>query len=481
MVARLNFRNWKPLQRIVIFFLAIVLATFSVFSFSIPKKTNADVLALGVAGALVALTASYFAVAGIQLTNNGGDETYFSGFINDTINKYKQADADHKAMVEQYFDDDGKYIGTEDELQFVLSDQAYGYWQMGKGVNSLMEDIKEWFVNTFSLDSTSQVFDFTNGLSTLDNFTIPFVISHSWNSAVSASEVRSLPFYLPAEAGKGFYYQITEDYAFGLHINSVDTSGYRFSITYVVNENGAITTTTTPYYYNVGRDYRFFFLNYQIDNASSFVVRYGGYDDYYQIYSFGFDIPLSGLNNPVVSQMSLDGVLTDGYDDFQNALDEDLANEQDNDKAVVQVCVGELEGLLNPDDAIPAIIDKAVDNVLDPTYEGVYENQNEATEDKEGEKPFTPTLPDGWVAVTGLQSFFPFCIPWDFFSVVSLFNATPEAPYFEWNMSFNDLFDDYKIVIDFSDYELPATILRTMLVIVFLIFLIRKTRSWIRG
>lgn len=82
--------------------------------------------------------------------------------------------------------------------------------------------------------------------------------------------------------------------------------------------------------------------------------------------------------------------------------------------------------------------------------------------------------------VTGLSSVFPFCIPFDMYNFVSCLAAEPVAPSFIWRFYVPGICDE-TIVIDLSDFDQAAQILRTMELLLFCVGLAFVTRKMIRG
>lgn len=84
-----------------------------------------------------------------------------------------------------------------------------------------------------------------------------------------------------------------------------------------------------------------------------------------------------------------------------------------------------------------------------------------------------------------LKEFFPFCIPFDLYNVISYLSAEPEAPKFDipipsYNRSGN-LTMANKITVDLSIFDSVALVFRVCIFIVFIIGLIIITRNLIRG
>lgn len=74
---------------------------------------------------------------------------------------------------------------------------------------------------------------------------------------------------------------------------------------------------------------------------------------------------------------------------------------------------------------------------------------------------------------------FPFCLPWDLYSIFVILNAEPVAPKFDIPFKFDRLGIDYTFSIDLSDYDDLAKISRVSLSIMFVIALILLSRRLI--
>lgn len=79
-----------------------------------------------------------------------------------------------------------------------------------------------------------------------------------------------------------------------------------------------------------------------------------------------------------------------------------------------------------------------------------------------------------------LQKIFPFCIPFDIVDCFRLFNAEPETPRVEIPLHFGIVEKDYTIVIDLKDFDNVALLLRSTLLIVFVVGLGFATRNVIK-
>lgn len=79
-----------------------------------------------------------------------------------------------------------------------------------------------------------------------------------------------------------------------------------------------------------------------------------------------------------------------------------------------------------------------------------------------------------------LQKIFPFCIPFDIVDCFKLFNAEPETPKIEIPIHFGIVEKDYTFVIDLKDFDNVALLLRSSLLIVFIVGLGFATRNVIK-
>ena len=78
---------------------------------------------------------------------------------------------------------------------------------------------------------------------------------------------------------------------------------------------------------------------------------------------------------------------------------------------------------------------------------------------------------------------FPFCIPFDFAYLISILAAEPETPRFviPFRFDYDQWHFSYDFVIDLSEWEQLASVVRIMLDLLFCACLMLGTRSLIRG
>lgn len=182
-----------------------------------------------------------------------------------------------------------------------------------------------------------------------------------------------------------------------------------------------------------------------------------------------------GLSEEATGKIVVDGSVEDVIERDGSLDNVDVRSQDGTETDKIYVDVGDItiEDIAHPfpSDEVK-VVDKAQDIVL----------PDKTPVDELPEKEDVSSVKDYTVA--GLQEVFPFCIPWDFYYLVNVLSAKAEAPYFSFPITY---WDDKgkkhteKIVIDFSEFDTVARILRTMELLAFMIFLTLKTRDLIRG
>ena len=89
---------------------------------------------------------------------------------------------------------------------------------------------------------------------------------------------------------------------------------------------------------------------------------------------------------------------------------------------------------------------------------------------------FSPAA-DPQVYQVDLKDFFPFCIPFDLFDIVTVFAAEPEAPVFEWPISVPRWGFEYTLKVDLQEWEDIASLFRTLELTIFCVGLAIVTRE----
>lgn len=120
----------------------------------------------------------------------------------------------------------------------------------------------------------------------------------------------------------------------------------------------------------------------------------------------------------------------------------------------------------------------SADKVLDDTSTDDKDKPGDKDDDKKpSSKP--SGLPSMTLPEILFKNKFPFCLPWDLYSLFVSLNATPKAPKFTIPFKNERLNIDYEITIDISDYEMFAKLSRASLSVVFVVALILLSRKLI--
>lgn len=78
-------------------------------------------------------------------------------------------------------------------------------------------------------------------------------------------------------------------------------------------------------------------------------------------------------------------------------------------------------------------------------------------------------------AIDKMKGTFPFCIPWDIYACIHLLAHEPEAPH--WVLPFRTPVGDYEVDIDLSSMQMLSDISRSLLSLLFILYLSRLTMS----
>lgn len=162
---------------------------------------------------------------------------------------------------------------------------------------------------------------------------------------------------------------------------------------------------------------------------------------------------------------------------------QDVVSDYPNVESIPYVVTG-IPALDNP--AIPGTVPLV--DVIPSILEGAGSNTLTADiTDDTTDIPDNPDDPGGGggsgdipLVGVGLDSIFPFCIPFDIYHFFEALAADPVAPHFEWRMYVDGLVD-YTFTIDLEQFNTVAQILRTMELLAFCVGLAFVTRSLIRG
>lgn len=450
----------KVLRRILTVFLATVILTVVVFvSFNKPVKTQASVLAVG--GGIIAALTAFMAASGVTITNQGVESGDLQNVWENIAHDFSY---DNKALQDWYGDGNAVnfLIGKDNAAKTVLISTQLATW---------FNELKSWLVETYSLSSTESVY-FVNESLLLDKDgnLIPFVkpTGGGWYGGTIQND--GLLNY-PLTANDSFNYILANGNSFSGILESNGSGGFVL-YTYINNQ---LISTTSP-----SRLTSNVFVRYNSDNDIALQWMYASGSG---VYVSGFIYSLNSVfNGETFTDISVSGELSDGYEDFDQALEDAKTDAGENGKIGINVGDIDVPIPVTEEGVIGSIIDNAIDNTLDGDLVGGYENEKEAeTENNAETVPSVGDIENGVVIVDGLEDFFPFCIPFDFIALVNKFNASPEAPVLRWKMGFANVFNDEEIVLDFAPWETAANIFRICCLVGFCVFLILKTRNLIRG
>ena len=128
------------------------------------------------------------------------------------------------------------------------------------------------------------------------------------------------------------------------------------------------------------------------------------------------------------------------------------------------------------------IEDTAAKDVVDTAIQDISkENEDSIATDIADSLLGTDTTPTYPFVSDGLSNKFPFCIPFDLISAISMLGAEAEAPYIEIPIRNERLGIDEKLVIDFAPFEEVAEVCRITMTVGFVISLILITRKIVKG
>lgn len=194
--------------------------------------------------------------------------------------------------------------------------------------------------------------------------------------------------------------------------------------------------------------------------------------DWLSSLGFGDDIPSVGAlpGNP-----SIDTTAYPGNDTWHDGID---------DVGTVPGSIGisipgDISDVADYSPDIARDISNADTIISDTTIDDTQTGDKTDTDDnnKTGTKP--GGLPALSLPEILFKKKFPFCLPWDLYSIFVILNAEPVAPKFDIPFKFDRLGIDYTFSIDLSDYDDLAKILRVSLSIMFVIALILLSRRLI--
>lgn len=467
----------KVLKRSAFFFLSFILLFILVFSFQKPKQAKADV-GLAVGGVIVAGLTAFLASAGVKIAGQNVDGSMYQEIIEKLANEFE---FDNKKLSDFYNDNNAVnfLIGKDGAKKLAVFSTSFSQWANA---------FADWLVDQYGLNPNTNTPVYSTRLMTTasgEQFSV-YRFGAGMQSDLSATS--QPPSAFPVVANANYTVQLTQDRYINISIIPYEYYGNRFSFEFsLLNASGQIVgSAQTAYLVNNGSDYLSIIFLQNVWGLAIGIVPNGA-GNYADPWYFNEIVPSASMTSLDLSDISVDGVLTDGYEDFEQALEDaqTQAGTGANAKVGTEVGVGDvaIEKPYTQEAIARGILDAAGTGVLTGELTGGYENEKEAEEETETEKaPAEFEIKDGIVIVNGLEDFFPFCIPWDIYAFIDKFNASPEAPHFDIALSFPGVREDpVPLHLDLSEWETAARIFRILIAIGFGLFLAFKTRDLIRG
>lgn len=214
---------------------------------------------------------------------------------------------------------------------------------------------------------------------------------------------------------------------------------------------------------------------------------YNNYSHWYDVpWPAGFNvnsgINLIGTGNDLDKDSTPD-VIYPGWAERATNIDTNIEQDLDNDGAIDNVISADKYYPLTVPLDLTDVFDQVKDWTQEQAQAGTKEAAVEAT--KEDAKDTTKTDSDSYSIGSAsdytfdLHDFFPFCIPFDIYDMLSVLAADPVAPSFDY--SFPVLGVTHTVRVDLSSFDTVAQILRTAEALAFAIGLAFVTKKLIQG
>jgi hypothetical protein len=155
---------------------------------------------------------------------------------------------------------------------------------------------------------------------------------------------------------------------------------------------------------------------------------------------------------------------------IQSALGTDGAVDPSAIPEAIQQLISALNVAVNPDPGTDPGTNPGTGSDTDPEPE---------TTPGETEETELPLDDNSQYLSPGLESVFPFCIPFDLIDCFKAFSAEAKAPCFEFPLKIERFGIDEVVTIDLSPWEPVAEICRVLMIIAFIVALISVTRNLI--
>lgn len=421
--------------------IALALAILAFFIFVGSPFQQAAQAVVGVSTGLIAIIIAFLAAMGITFTTTG---------VFDTMEDYVGS------LLEDWA------VTTGNSLIYNLSGVNYGRNKLGQIV------VNNRFIRMIQAFATYLKARF----GVVDNTTHPLVVA---GTAINGYMSYALPVAVYADIfGSGSIYEyLNEEYQVDNDIFAIPTYDSKFdSLRWVfwslspgsvttkeINPNGNVTTLTPDA------------LALRSSGIYATNNRYAHKIDQVT----GLDYTIQGDLNTIIESI-YNGQPTITYEGNEINLEagtivlpDDDENYNPGDGAILDVGAPWGESL--EDIVTETIPENYMDS--DITYTG----EESATEQYVEDDTLTEINSNpGDYQVTGLTSVFPFCIPFDIYSFFECLAAEPVAPSFEWRFYVPRICDE-TIVLDLSQFDTVAQIVRTMELLAFIVGLAFVTRD----
>lgn len=243
------------------------------------------------------------------------------------------------------------------------------------------------------------------------------------------------------------------------NLSSFYLSGFNYSDNYNVS---SIDDVIYSYYFNMTSEFENFINLSDIDSISDFNSLDG-------VDQKALDIVSSAASSKEEEQEVV--IPMPGLSDSDNTASADAY-----DKIIDLINSGEIsldDGVKQIQDLINVVVYNTDTDDVVPIEEDVTGDPIKVDDKlKENKDNFEFTL-------AGLENVFPFCIPWDIYAFISLLEADPVAPKFEFPFRDPKTHEDVYYIVDLSPFDSVAVVVRYGFDLLFIIGLALVTRALI--
>lgn len=418
--------------------LAWFLAILAFFIFvGLPFQHQAHAIALE--GSLIAIIIAALAALGITFTTTGG----FQNLESYVTSLMYECASDYNTTLDTQLR--GAQTGSNALGQILLNNRMVLY----------IDTFAKWLKMHFSLADNAHYDVVVPGtsLGSLHGYTLPLTIVSDdmiWIytvESVDATDEVALFFERPTGAGSWAVRGISKGTA-SIKMIEISSNGATFTNTKQLN------ATVSVWHWNY---------------PSAFYISKDRYDDSNVLYGY----LESEIRNAMQSNSSL---VNTPHGIIVNTGDITFPTDDDN--------YAEGDGaILNMDNPWGLTYDETTNTIPDEYQETEieYQTEQEIQDQLTGTPAQSISDNPGEYQTPGLQSVFPFCIPFDIYAFFECLAADPVAPVFTWRFYVPDICDE-TFTVDLSVFNSVAQIVRTMELLAFIVGLAVVTRDkFLRG